>query len=129
MKLSKELHVGLKVRSLKKRKRSGSKEVIVKKAKIGAMEEWMESAPLIGSALTTPMLESFFEITKTSPEAKVEASDPPIEVGIDDRLAAESSNHPAKEGETILEEEEPLPMQGMVGLPLEIEPAPGREEM
>lgn len=61
----------------------------------------------MSSVLIASILESLFGITETNPKAKVEASNPPIEVGMDNRSEVESNSYPTKEGETILEEEPP----------------------
>lgn len=57
------------------------------------------------------MLESLFWIIEASPEAEVEISDQPFEMGVDDQSKVESDSHPIEEGETTPMEEEPLPME------------------
>lgn len=105
----KKLHVELsKVRPSKKRKRSSNHEVTIKKARVEAMEEWMEPASPASSILTALILASLFRITKTSPEATVEMSNPCIEVGADAKLEVEFGSHYVKEGDVGSDEGAPL---------------------
>lgn len=127
MKFSKkELHVGLKVHSSKKRKRDDSgNEIATKKVIAEVMEEQSKVALPVSSALITPMLEYLFRITKTSPEAEVEASDQHIKVGMDAPPEAESESYPTEKGKANLEEGVgPLLMYGSIGFSLKVEPTP-----
>lgn len=121
------LHVRiLKVRPSKKRKRSSSHKVAIKKDWIEVAEEWMETAPLV---VTDPMLASIFRIIETNPKAKVEGSGQPIEIGVDTKPEVKFGSHPIEEGEVNLDKKVPLPLQGSAELTLEVELILEIEEM
>lgn len=67
------------------------------------------------------MLESLFGIIETSPEAKIETSNQPIEAGVDDQLEVEYGSQTVKEGMVGLGEESP---QGLAEPSLEVELTP-----
>lgn len=70
--------------------------------------------PSVSPILTALILASLFRITKTSPEARLEMSNPPIGVGADTELEVETGSHHVKEGDVGSKEEVPLPLQGYV---------------
>lgn len=136
----KELHVGiLKVQPPKKRKRSDSHEVATEKARVEAIEEWMEFVPPTSPVIPTLMLVYLFGITETSPEVRVEVSNQPIEVGVDAKLEVKVSGLSIKEGEVVSNgeakaddrpiEEVPIPSQGSTNIFSMAELTPKIEEM
>lgn len=78
--------------------------------------------------LIAPMLASLFGVTKTSPEAGMETSDQPIEVGADVKSDVKTGSHSIEECEVSYDKEVPLPLQGSAKLSLEVGPAPEIEE-
>lgn len=128
--LKKKLHVMLlKVRPSKKRKRSNSHEVLAEKARTNVAKEQIKPTPPMSPVLSTLMSTSLFGIIETSPEAGVEKSNPPTEVGVDAKLEAKTSGHLVEEGEVGPNEETPLPLQGLVELSAKVELTPKMEEM
>lgn len=118
----KELNARLKIRSAsKKRKRSGSKEVVTKIAKISTMVKQMESVALIDSTLTTSMLEFLFGIIEIGHETKEGVSEQPIEARGVALSEAKFGGHPIEEGKVGPKEMEPLPTQGSTWLSMEKE--------
>lgn len=64
------------------------------------------------------MLESLVKITETSPKARVNMSDQPIEAVVDAQSEVESGSYLVEEGNVGPKEEAPLPLQGSTKLSL-----------
>lgn len=94
---------------MKRKRDDSSDEMAIEKALAKVVEEQIELVPTASFALIALMLESLFGIIETSSVAEVEASDEPIEVGVDAPSKVESKGHPIGEVEVGLEEG-PLPM-------------------